>query len=68
MKKGDKISWQYTHHLNSRSATEIVKTGVFIKELKNGKALVRFKGNKTDSRVPQSELVVDEKKETSTKY
>lgn len=56
MKKGDKISWQYTHHLNSRSSVEKVKDGVFIKKLKNGKALVRFDGNKTDSRVELKSL------------
>jgi len=56
MEKGTIILWQYTHHINSRSRTERVKRGVFIRELKNGKALVHFEGNKTDSRVPLLEL------------
>lgn len=54
--KGVRVSWQYTHHLNSKSTTQIVKEGVFIKMLTLNIAKVRFDGNKTDSRVPINSL------------
>ena len=65
--KGDKIEYQYTHHLNSRSTTEIVKDCVFIRWVKrkgkipydwepNRKAVVQLKGNKNTSQVWESEI------------
>jgi hypothetical protein len=68
MKAGDKVSWKYTHHLNSRATVEIVKTGVILEitgEKKNFQyvsgthAKVLFKGNKYPSKVPISELVLN---------
>lgn len=63
-KKGDRITWQYTHHLNSISRVERVKAGVFIREIKPSiknmrfyiTCLVKFDGNKHPSRVRRIEL------------
>jgi hypothetical protein len=65
--KGDKIIYQYTHHLNSRSTTEIAKEGVFVRVVKrkgrspydwqpNRKVVVMLKGNKNESTVWESEI------------
>ncbi len=58
---GDVVQWQYTHHLNSRSTTEIVKTGILIRIGKTKKkfladsqkkiGIVKFQGNKNPSRI-----------------
>ncbi len=60
---GDAIAWTYTHALNSRSRVRLTKIGVFVRlrgkppsEGNGPTAIVRFRGNKTDSRVPLSEL------------
>ena len=59
---GDSVLWQYTHHLNSRQTTEIVKEGVLLRIATKRKkytadypskiGVVKFTGNKTNSRVP----------------
>ncbi len=63
MKNGDLISWEYTHHLNSKSRTQRMKHGEFIRNVKhiaiyngNQMAVVQFHGNKRTSKVPLSEL------------
>lgn len=62
MNKGDRIKWQYTHHLNSKSTTQRVKKGVYVRQVKDGEfnwtiyALVHFDGNKNPSRVRMDEL------------
>jgi len=63
MKTGDIVRWNYTHHLNSSSSTEIEKTGVFYGKIKHTVryrgpqlACVKFKGNKNTSNVPLEEL------------
>ena len=63
---GDTVLWQYTHHLNSRSTTEIVKEGVLIARGTKKKrspfdwtthiGIVNFKGNKTNSRIAWEQL------------
>jgi len=62
---GQRVTWQYTHHLNSRSTTEIVKSGTAIRVIRDRKTgsiihpdyiLVQFDGNKTLSKVKLSEL------------
>jgi hypothetical protein len=60
---GDRISWQYIHHLNSRSSVEKIKYGVYFGKVKHtvhwlGKslAIVQFDGNKRVSRIPIAEL------------
>lgn len=64
-KVGDRIKWQYNHHLNSKSYFVNVKTGVFIRIIKHREhwkhhccdiAVVKFDGNKNPSRVPLDEL------------
>lgn len=65
--KGDKILYQYTHHLNSRSSVERVKEGVFIRKVKskrhspydwqpNPKVVIMLDGNKNPSTVRLSEI------------
>ncbi len=64
---GDTVHWQYTHHLNSRSTTEIVKTGVLIRIGQTKKkfladwttkiGVVQFKGNKKPSRIRFDQLI-----------
>lgn len=64
MRYGDKIKWQYTHHLNSKSRVEKVKGGIFqglTKHTARHKgnhqmALVLFDTNKGCSSVPLDEL------------
>ena len=65
MKTGDLISWEYTHHFNSRSKSQMMKHGEYIGKVKhtsryNGPqlAVVQFHGNKRTSRVPLFELQV----------
>lgn len=63
---GDTVLWQYTHHLNSRSTTQIVKEGILIARTTKRKknpyewttyiGIVKFKGNKNNSRVAWEEL------------
>lgn len=60
---GDRVYWQYTHHLNSTSSVEKTKRGEYYGRVKhtmlyNGKplAVVQFDGNKSASRVPIDEL------------
>lgn len=59
-----RVSWQYTHHLNSKSSLERAKEGEFLGKVKHRKnhlglqrAWVKFDGNKTISRIPFRELV-----------
>ena len=63
MKSGDLISWEYTHHFNSKSRAQRMKHGEFIGNVKHtfayrGQqlAVVKFYGNKRTSRVPLFEL------------
>lgn len=63
IKKGDKVIWCYRHHLNSKSATSIVKHGIYIAKTRctyryNGPQLaaVEFDGNKRLSKIPLYEL------------
>lgn len=64
---GDKVIYQYTHHLNSKSTTEIVKKGLFVREVKRKKrfladweadprCVVQLEGNKNPSIVRRSQL------------
>jgi hypothetical protein len=65
-KVGDEILWQYTHHLNSRQTTQLVKEGVLLKIVDKKKkylsdwpsknAIVILKGNKNNSTVPFDSL------------
>lgn len=63
--KGDKIAYQYTHHINSRSTTQIVRFGVFIRFVRkknpyewnpNRRAVVQLEGNKNPSIVWESQI------------
>ena len=63
METGDLISWEYTHHYNSRSRAQIVRHGEYIRKVKhtnryNGPqlAVVQFYKNEGTSRVPLVEL------------
>lgn len=62
MTQGDRIKWQYTHFLNSKQSIQRVKEGIFIRLVKPRKefaadwtankfAIVKFDGNKTESKV-----------------
>lgn len=63
---GQRVRWQYTHHLNSRSSIEIAKHGTCIRQMRERKGLqqplhpeivlVHFDGNKTLSKVKLAEL------------
>jgi hypothetical protein len=61
---GDKVEYTYTHHLNHRSSTQITKVGVFIRHPKKKPfpptittiGIVRFKGNKGNTRVALTKL------------
>ena len=58
-KTGDLISWEYNHYFNGHSHTKKTKHGEYlglIKYTKNKIALVKFQGNKSNSKVPLSEL------------
>jgi len=71
MKAGDRIQWEYIHHLNSRSKVVKTKCGVYIGQIRHtvkykGRhqlAMVQFDGNKRVSRVPHCELELIEDKE-----
>lgn len=62
--KGDRIIYQYVHHLNSKSSTTISKNATFIRWTKakpfewhpNQKAIIQVDGNKTTSTVYQSQI------------
>ena len=63
MKAGDLISWEYTHHFNSKSRSQMMKHGEYIGKVRhtaryNGQqlAVVKFHGNKRTSRVPLFEV------------
>ena len=63
MEKGTLITWEYTHHLNSRSTTQRLKQGWFVREIKHNKGykgkqkvIVKFYDNKGFSRIPLSEI------------
>lgn len=63
MKSGDLISWEYTHHFNSKSRAQRMKHGEYIGMIRHTArydgpqlALVQFHGNKRTSRVPLFEL------------
>lgn len=62
-KEGDVVLYQYTHHLNSKSTTQIVKRGTFIRCIKSNKmvgfrkCVVQLEGNKNPSRVFMSDIV-----------
>lgn len=62
--KGDKVIYQYTHWLNSRSSTQIAKEAIFIRKVKkpvynsglDTRVVIQVKGNKTTSTVNISEI------------
>ncbi len=56
---GSTIFWQYMHQIG-RSRFKRVKEGIFLRTTKAGTAVVRFNGNKFDSRVPLDKLYVEE--------
>lgn len=63
MKYGDRIEWTYRHFVNSKSSTMRTKRGTFeglIKHTARHKgsqmAVVRFEGNKRQSKIPLIEL------------
>jgi len=70
MKSGDRIKWEYIHHLNNRSKVVKVKCGEYIGMIRHTSkykgrhqlAMVQFDGNKRVSRVPHCELEYGEKK------
>lgn len=58
-----RVSWQYTHSLNSKSKVERVKYGTYwglirhtVRHRGPQLAVVRFDGNKRVSKVPLAEL------------
>jgi len=67
MEKGDRVSYTYEHHLNSKSVTVITKFGTYLGDVRHDfrywhnrrneqMARVQFDKNKTVSRVPLSKL------------
>ena len=67
MKKFDRVKWQYTHSLNSRSKVERVKFGIYYGRCRHTSkhwrhrdrvqmAWVHFDGNKRWSKVPLDDL------------
>ena len=70
-KKGDRIKWSYTHHLNSKSSKVITKKGVFLRGItiqrrdggmswpETEYCFVHFDGNKNPSRVLIEEVEKD---------
>lgn len=77
MKKGDRVQWQYTHHLNSRSSVERIKVGTIIEltgDVKNvrhvsgSRAKVLFDGNKHPSKVPIKDLQPITSPTSNSKY
>ena len=58
-KKGDKIVYSYTHHLNSKSRTIITKVGVFVRTLKDGLSnyiVIKLDANKNNSIVHKNKV------------
>lgn len=56
---GDKVSWWYVHHYNSRSCADRVKHGVVEGLSRNGAiVLVKFPKNKALSRIPAQDLIL----------
>lgn len=67
MTQGDIVYYQYTHHLNSKSSTEIVKRGVFIRWVKSkplkkrtDDAIVKLDGNKNPSKIHRSSFMSEQ--------
>jgi hypothetical protein len=64
IKRGDRVSWAYEHHLNSRSSIMITKRGEYLgivprtykHQYDEKLARVKFEGNKNYSKVPFSEI------------
>lgn len=63
LKSGDRITWIYTHHFNSKSQALRVKKGEYIGFVKHTikydgdqLAIVQFDGNKGMSRIPLYKL------------
>lgn len=66
LENGDIVFYQYTHHLNRKSSTEIIKKGVFIRWVFSKKghyckrrtdmAVVQIDGNKHPSKIHISQL------------
>ena len=64
IKPGDRIKWQYTHHLNNNSTVERVKFGEYCGKIKHTvrykgisqMAAVQFDENKGISKIPVDEL------------
>lgn len=63
LKTGDRIEWNYYHHTNRKTNFLRTKHGVFIGPVRDRpfvfsttRAIVRFDGNKTVSRVPVKDL------------
>lgn len=65
--KGDRIQYQYTHHLNSSQTTQVIKNGTYIRKVKRRKTsladwdatpkcVVQLEGNKHPSIVWQSKI------------
>ena len=67
MTKKISIEWSYDHWLNKKSRTVRTKKGIFIRKVDHcgnharigfiQMAIVKFDGNKKESRVPYNELV-----------
>jgi hypothetical protein len=59
--RGTRVKWQYRHMLNSKSSVLRVKFGEFLGYGKRDKniAHVLFDGQKSISRVPVSELLIE---------
>lgn len=58
------VEWTYTHHLNSVSKVRRTKTGLYYRKVRHKSgyhgpqlAVVRFDGNKNQSKVPYYQLV-----------
>ena len=67
LKSGDRITWIYTHHFNSKSRARRLKTGSYIGLIKHSVryeggqlAMVQFDGNKGVSRIPLYKLRKEE--------
>lgn len=61
---GTRVSFTYTHHLNSRSTTQITKLGTVVRTIKHRNKLyaqqvaVLFDGNKTESIVQMDSIEI----------
>jgi len=63
--KGDTIAYEYTHWLNKKSSTQIIKYGIFIRKIKsktgwspNPKIAIMINGNKSESIVFMSQITL----------